>query len=178
VIVSLIVAMDEAGGIGKTAELPGQTYGELQQRLPIGLPWHLGADLKNFKNITMGHHLIEGRKTYESIGKALPGRTNIIVTHNRDFMAPGCLVVHTLKEALALAEKNGETEAFIGGGGEIFAQALPLAQRIYLTRVHTRADCNVFFPQVDWREWQEGERVEQPADEKNDYAFTYSVFSK
>jgi len=162
VIVSLIVAMDEAGGIGRKG----------------GLPWHLNADLKNFKALTMRHHLIEGRKTYESIGKALPGRTNIIVTRDRGFTAPGCLVVHTLKDALALAEKNGETETFIGGGGEIFAQALPLAQRIYLTRVHTRADCDVFFPRIDWREWQEGERVEHPADEKNEYSFTFSVVKK
>ncbi len=132
-IVSIIVAMDEVGGIGKNG----------------GLPWHLSADLKNFKALTMGHHLIDGRKTYELIGRALPGRTNLIVTHDRNFSAPGCLVAYTLNDALALAEKNGETEAFIGGGGEIFAQALPLAQRIYLTRVHTRAECDVFFPPVD-----------------------------
>jgi dihydrofolate reductase len=157
VIVSLIVAMDEAGGIGING----------------GLPWHLSSDLKNFKALTMGHHLIVGRKTYESIGKALPGRTTIIVTRNRTFSAPGCSAANNLKDALALAEKNGEMEAFIGGGAEIFAQALPLAQRIYLTRVHIRAECDVFFPQVDWREWQEGERVEHPADEKNEYAFTY-----
>ncbi len=84
----------------------------------------------------------------------------------------------TLKDALALAEKNGETEAFIGGGGEIFSQALPLAQRIYLTRVHNRADCDAFFPQVDWREWQEGKRFCHPADDRNEYAFTFSVFDR
>jgi dihydrofolate reductase len=162
VIVSIIVAMDQAGGIGKAG----------------GLPWHLSADLKNFKALTMGHHLIEGRKTYESIGKALPGRTTIIVTRNRNFAAEGCLLTHTLQDALALAERAGESEAFIGGGGEIFSQALPLAQRIYLTRLHTRADCDVFFPPVDWREWQEGERAFHPADDRNDYPFTFSVFHK
>jgi dihydrofolate reductase len=162
VIVSIIVAMDEAGGIGITG----------------GLPWHMSADLKNFKALTMGHCLIEGRKTYETIGKALPGRTNIIVTRDRQFSAPGCLVSHSLRDALALAQESGEMEAFIGGGGEIFAQALPLTQRIYLTRVHTRADCDVFFPQVDWREWQEGERVEHPVDDRNEYAFTFSVLNK
>lgn len=161
-IVSMIVAMDEAGGIGKNG----------------GLAWHLSADLKNFKAVTMGHHLIVGRKTYESIGKALPGRTMIIVTHNRNFSAEGCLVTYTLEEALALAEQSGENEVFIGGGGEIFAQALPLAQRIYLTRVHTVADCDVFFPKVDWEEWVEGERLEQAADEQNDHDFTYSVVNK
>ena len=103
---------------------------------------------------------------------------NIIVTRDRDFSAPGCLLAYTLNEALALAENNGEKEVFIGGGGEIFAQALPLTQRIYLTRVHTRAECDVFFPPVDWREWQEGESVTHPADDRNEYAFTYSVFCK
>jgi dihydrofolate reductase len=166
VIVSIIVAMDEADGIGKAGGLPGQ------------LPWHLSADLKNFKALTMEHHLIVGRKTYESIGKALPGRTTIVLTRNRNFFADGCLLTYTLEDALALAERGGETEVFIGGGGEIFSQALPLAQRIYLTRVHTRTDCDVFFPLVDWRVWQEGERVHHPADEKNDHVFTYSVFKK
>jgi dihydrofolate reductase len=162
VIVSIIVAMDEAGGIGKSG----------------GLAWHLSDDLKHFKALTMGHYLIEGRKTYESIGRALPGRTNIIVTRNRNFFAQGCVVAYTLEDALDLAERNGETEAFIGGGGEIFAQALPLVQRIYLTRVHTQADCDVFFPQVDWREWQEGERTYHQADEKNEHPYTFSVVKK
>jgi dihydrofolate reductase len=170
VIVSIIVATDDAGGIGKHGYLPGQTTGRL--------PWRLSADLKNFKALTMGHHLIIGRKTYESIGRALPGRTTIIVTRNRNFSAEGCRLTYSLKDALALAEKNGEREVFIGGGGEIFSQALPLVQRIYLTRVHTRADCDVFFPQVDWGEWQEGERLEHAADEKNEFAFTFSVVNK
>jgi dihydrofolate reductase len=97
------------------------------------------------------------------------------VTRKRDFRVEGCLLAYSLEEALALAGQRGENEVFIGGGGEIFALALPLAQRIYLTRVHTRADCDVFFPQVDWDEWQEGERLEYGADEKNEHPFTYSV---
>ncbi len=161
-IVSIIVAMDEVGGIGKAG----------------GLPWHLSADLKNFKALTMEHYLIVGRKTYESIGRALPGRTTVIVTRNRDFSAEGCLITYTLKDALALAETGSETEVFIGGGGGVFSQALPLAQRIYLTRVHARAECDVFFPQVDWRDWQEGERAYHPADDKNEYAFTFSMLRK
>jgi dihydrofolate reductase len=162
VIVSIIVAMDEAGGIGSKG----------------GLPWHLSADLKNFKTLTMGHHLIVGRKTYQSIGKALPGRTTIIVTRNRHFRAEDCLLAYSLADALALAEQSGEEEAFIGGGAEIFAQALPLAERIYLTRVHTRADCDVFFPQVEWGEWVQGERQAHPADVRNDHPFTYSEVKK
>jgi dihydrofolate reductase len=156
-IVSLIVALDEDGGIGKKG----------------GLPWRLSADLKNFKSLTMGHYLILGRKTYESIGRSLPGRRMVVVTRKKDFTAPGCLVAHSLADALSLAEKSGEDEVFIGGGGEIFTQALPLAERIYLTRVHTRASCDVFFPELDGEEWQEIERKEHPADEKNECAFTF-----
>ncbi len=161
-IVSLIAALDEAGGIGKEGKLP----------------WHLSADLKNFKALTMGHHLIEGRKTYESIGRPLPGRTVILITRNMLYSASDCLVVHSLTEALDLAKQRGESEAFISGGAEIFALALPLAQRIYLTRVHTRADCDVFFPQVDWAEWREVERVDHAADEKNEFAFTVLLMER
>ena len=171
-IVSIIVAMDEESGIGRDG----------------GLAWHLNADLKNFKALTMGHALIVGRKTYESIGRALPGRKMIIVTRNRDYSVEGCQAAYSLKEALALAKRDGESdasigdasigEAFIGGGGEIFAQALPLAERIYLTRVHTRAGCDTFFPKMAWGEWQEGERSYHPADERNEFSFTYSIFDR
>lgn len=161
-IVSIIVAMDEAGGIGKAG----------------GLPWHLSADLKNFKSLTMGHHLILGRNTFASIGRVLPGRTIIIVTRNSDYPAGDCLKTHSLAAALALAEKRGEEEVFIGGGGEIFAQAVLLANRIYLTRVHTRSDCDVFFPEVDWREWREIERKDYPAGEKNKHPFSFYRLDK
>ena len=161
-ITSIIVAMDEAGGIGKGG----------------GLPWHLSADLKKFKSLSMGHTLIIGRKTYESIGRALPGRKMIVITRNKRYSAEGCLVVASLKEALAIAERDGETEAYIGGGGEIFTQALPVVERIYLTQVHATLDCDTFFPKLDWSEWQEGERAFHPADVRNDYAFSYSIFQR
>ena len=106
---SIIVAMDERGGIG------------LNNRVP----WHIPADLRRFKALTMGHHLIVGRKTYESIGRVLPGRTMIIVSRSKDYRAEGCWVVSSLQGALRLAEEGGETEVFIGGGGMIYAQALP-----------------------------------------------------
>ena len=125
-IVSLIAALDEAGGIGKDG----------------GLPWRLSADLRRFKALTMGHHLIVGRKTYVSIGRPLPGRTLIVLTRDPTFAAPGCLLAASLEQALALAGRRGESEAFIGGGGEIFAQAMPLAGRLYLTHVHTLAACD------------------------------------
>ena len=161
-IVSLIAAMDEGGGIGRGG----------------GLPWRLSADLRLFKARTMGHHLIMGRKTFESIGAPLPGRTTIVVTRNLDYAAEGCLIAHSLDKALALAEAGGESEAFIVGGGEIFEQSMPYAHRIYMTRVHTLADCDVYFPQLDWGEWQELERGYHPQDERNGFPFTFSTWEK
>ena len=161
-ILSLIVAMDESGGIGYLGKLP----------------WRLAADLKRFKQITMGHHLIMGRKTYESIGKALPGRETIVITRNLDFKAEGCQVVHSLDEALHVAESKVDQEAFIIGGGEIFAQALPRADRIYLTIVHARVPADVFFPEYDPSKWEiiETQRVE--ADQDNQYAHIFLILNK
>jgi len=145
--------MDEMGGIGKDNRLP----------------WHLSSDLKRFKQLTLGHHLLMGRKTYETIGRPLPGRTTIVITRNPQYQAAGCLVAPSLEEALGLARENGETEAFIAGGGEIFTLALPLADRIYLTRVHAQVEADVFFPPFSLEGWRQIETIEQPADEKNDY---------
>ena len=158
-IISLIVAMDENRGIG----------------VDNRLPWHLSADLKRFKALTMGHHLVMGRKTYESIGKPLPGRTSIIITRNPDYVVEGCIVVHSLEEALQTARERGEEEAFITGGGEIFNQALSLADRIYLTRVHAETNAQVYFPAFNEDAWIEKESTSHPADEKNDYPFTMKV---
>jgi dihydrofolate reductase len=153
VIISLIVAMDEEGGIGKVGKLP----------------WHLRTDLQRFKQVTMGRYLIQGRKTYETIGRPLPGRKMVVITRNVEYEAPGCQVALSLADALALAEQAGESEAFIGGGGEIFAQVLPLANRLYLTCVQTHAGCEVFFPPFEMGEWKEEECTFQPSDEENDY---------
>ncbi len=149
--------MDEGGGIG----------------LDNRLPWHLSADLKRFKSLTMGHYVLMGRKTYESIGKPLPGRKMIVITRQRDFHPEGCVVVHSLKDGLDLAEKRGESEAFVIGGGEVFVQAMPITGRIYLTRVHTIAQCDVFFPQVDEKEWQEQDVSQHASDLRNDFRFTF-----
>jgi dihydrofolate reductase len=154
--------MDEMGGIGKDNRLP----------------WHLSSDLKRFKQVTLGHHLIMGRKTYETIGRPLPGRTTIVITHNPQFQAEGCLIVPSLEEALDLARENGETEAFIAGGGEIFTLALPLADRIYLTRVHARVKADVFFPPFSPEGWRQIESIEHLADEKNDYPSTFIILVK
>jgi dihydrofolate reductase len=111
----------------------------------------------------------------------LPGRVMVIITRDlayRPENCPDCLVVNSLEAALDVALQAGDQEAFIGGGGEIFAQALPLANRIYLTKVHTRAGCDVFFPAVDEEKWNVIEQVEQPADEKNEFAFSYRVLAQ
>lgn len=156
-IVSLIVAMDENRGIG------------LRNRLP----WRLASDLKRFRELTMGHHLIAGRKTYESIGRPLPGRQMIIVTRDRNYRASGCLMVHSPDEAFRLAAERGEREAFVIGGAEIYAQALPQADRLYLTQVHAQVQADVFFPEFAEDEWQEVSRNFHAADEKNQYDFTF-----
>ena len=161
-IISLLVAMDEQRGIGVDGRLP----------------WHLSDDLKRFKALTMGHHLIMGRKTWESIGRPLPGRITIVVTRNPHYVAEGCLVAHSLEEALALAQAGGEEEAFIIGGGEVFVQALPLADRIYLTRVHTVSEVDVTFPEFDPEDWTAVESAEHPADGKNDFPTTFQVLER
>jgi dihydrofolate reductase len=162
VIVSIIVAVSENGGIG----LHGQ------------VPWHLSADLKLFKQVTMGHTLIQGRRTYESIGKPLPGRKMVVVTHQLAYQAPGCTVVNSLAEALEMARNDWETEAFIGGGASTYAEAIPLVDRMYFTRVHAEVEADTFFPDFDESEWAVREEVEYEADEKNEYSFTYQVLEK
>ncbi len=161
-IVSLIVAMDENRGIG------------IENRLP----WRLADDLQRLKTLTWGHHIIMGRKTHESIGRPLPGRVNIVVTRNPDYQAEGCRVVHSVAEALDLAEENGEEEAFVFGGESIFAAALPLARRIYLTRVHASTPTDVFFPPFDESQWEITHRSYHEADERNEFATTFEVLER
>ena len=136
-IISLIVAVDEQFGIGKDNQLP----------------WHLPSDLKRFKQLTLGHYIIMGRKTYETIGRSLPGRTMVILTRQKGYKVGDCLVVHSLDEAIRKAQHANESEVFIIGGGQIFEQAIKLANRIYLTIVHTDAHADIFFPQLDPAEW-------------------------
>lgn len=158
-IVSLIVAMDRERGIGVNGRLP----------------WRLSADMKRFRELTMGHHLIVGRKTYESIGKPLPGRQMIVVTRAPDYRAEGCLVVHSLDEALALAGGRGESEVFIGGGAQIYAQAMERADRLYLTSVAATVAADTFFPEFDETAWRVAETRYQPADERNQFPFTFQL---
>ena len=147
-IVSLIVAMEEGRGIGRDNRVP----------------WHLGDDLYIFKKSTLGHHLVMGRKTYESIGRPLPGRKMIVLSRQADFTAPGILHAASLEEALQIARQAQDDEVFIIGGGEVFTQALPLARRIYLTQVHGRIACDTFFPEIDLTDWKVRRECFQPKD--------------
>ncbi|OGA13429.1 MAG: hypothetical protein A3G25_19095 [Betaproteobacteria bacterium RIFCSPLOWO2_12_FULL_63_13] len=120
------------------------------------LPWHISDDLKRFKKLTLGHAVIMGRRTYESIGRPLPGRDNIVVTRSPDFSAPGCRVVHSFEAALA--EVSGAGEVFVIGGAQIYASALPLADRLQLTEVDAEIDGDAYFPDFDCRPWREVSR--------------------
>jgi len=142
------------------------------------IPWYLPADLKYFKKTTTGHHVIMGRKSFESIGKPLPNRTNVVITRDPFFVATGCTVVHSLEEALELASANGETEAFIIGGGEIYRQSWPFLDRIYITEVDTAPEGNVFFPKIEKEEWQELSSEAHPADEKNEFGYMFKVLER
>lgn len=149
--------MDEKRGIGKNNQLP----------------WRLSDDLKRFKALTMGHHIIMGRKTYESIARLLPGRTMVIVTRNPEYDVVGALVTNSLPMALEIAEKSNESEVFIVGGAEIFAETLPLADRIYLTLVHSNVDADVFFPEFDHDDWIGKETSFVDANDKNEYPMSF-----
>lgn len=115
------------------------------------LLWHISEDLKRFKSLTLGHHVIMGRKTFASVGKPLPGRVNIVISRQEGYRAEGCIVAKSLEEAIDLAKQD--SEIFIIGGGEIYKQALPMASRVYLTRVHASYPGDVFFPELNHSEW-------------------------
>lgn len=146
------------------------------------LPWHLPNDLKFFKRTTMGKPIIMGRRTYDSIGRPLPGRANIVITRRRDYQPEGVKVVHGLREALQLAEHigiiDGVTETAIIGGAEIFREALPLTDRIYLTEVHAEVEGDVFFPEFDRSQWEEVGREDCKAEGPNPYDYSFVVLER
>jgi len=156
---SLIVAMAENRVIG----------------IDNGLPWTLPADLQHFKRITMGKPIVMGRKTYESLGRPLPGRDNIVVSSNREFQAPGCRVVTSLDEALALAA--GADEVMVIGGAMLFELALPRAERLYATLVHAEPQGDTWFPAFG-SEWREVSRDVHAADERNEWPYTFLVYER
>jgi dihydrofolate reductase len=140
------------------------------------LPWHLPNDLRHFRLTTTGHAVIMGRKNYESIGKPLPGRTNIVVTRNPRFTAPGCLVAHSLAEAIAAA--GADDEVFVIGGAQLYAQALPLARRMYLTLVHADVAGDTHFPPFDWQAWRIVSREDHEADDRHPYPYSFLTLER
>lgn len=146
------------------------------------LPWYLPEDLKYFKRITMGKPIIMGRKTFESIGKPLPGRTNIVVTRNPGFSVEGVKTANSLDAAKALCESiaviDGSDEAMVIGGAEIYTQAMPLADRLYLTEVHAEVEGDAYFPEFDRSAWQEIAREDFEASGPNPYAYSFIILDK
>src|SRR5690606_5599269 len=142
------------------------------------LLWHLPNDMKFFKNTTWAMPVIMGRKTFESLGKPLVGRTNIVLTKQENFKAEGATVVPDWDEALAAARSSDALEAFVIGGGEIYRQCLPLCQRIYLTRVDTEIDADTFFPELPASEWELYSKLDFPADEKHRYPYSFEVWNR
>ncbi|HET6243501.1 MAG: dihydrofolate reductase [Bacteroidetes bacterium] len=140
------------------------------------LPWYLPADLRFFKNLTTGHHIIMGRKTFESFGKPLPNRTSVVITRKKDYNSQGCIVVHSIEEAIKTAAV--EKEIFIIGGEEIFSQSMSIADRIYLTRINEEFEGDAFFPELNSQEWKLKEKQDFEADEKNKYGYSFCIYER
>jgi dihydrofolate reductase len=159
--VALIVAMTRSGVIGKDGQLP----------------WRLSADLRRFKTLTMGHALIMGRKTYSSLGRPLPGRTSIVITRQASLDLPAeVLVVHSLAEALH--HVGHDDSPFVIGGGEVFALALPLAERLHVTWVEAEIDGDAYFPPWNLHEWRLVAEERHSADAKNQYDYTFATYNR
>lgn len=142
------------------------------------IPWYLPADLKYFKKCTLDHHIIMGRNCFESIGRALPKRTNVIVTRDMFYTVSNCMIAHSVGEALSIAEDNGEEEAFIIGGGQIYKQTIDLWDKLYLTEVDLEVDGDVFFPEIDLTEWKMIKKKDYNKDEKNSHNYSFQQFER
>jgi len=158
--VSLIVAMSRNRVIGRDNRLP----------------WHLPEDLKRFKQLTMGHHIVMGRKTWESIGRLLPGRTTVIVTRDQNLQVPGAKIARSLAQALHLCE--GDPEVFVIGGAQIFQTALPRVQRIYLTTIETDIEGDIRMPAIDWTAWRCVESESHPVAPGNALPWTFATYER
>jgi dihydrofolate reductase len=142
------------------------------------IPWYLPEDLKWFKKQTLGHAVVMGRKCFESIGRPLPKRTNIIITRDIFYLVQGCQVAHSISDALQLAKNEGETEVFIIGGGEIYTQTLSIYDKIILTEVEIEAEGDVFFPEIDASDWKMTFEEKHEKDEKNEWNYTFKIFER
>jgi dihydrofolate reductase len=140
------------------------------------LPWHLPADLAHFKVVTMGKPILMGRKTWESIGRPLSGRTNIVITRDRDYQADGCVVAHSMEEAIAAAQ--GNDEVMVIGGADFYRQVLPLTDTLYLTLVEGDFTGDTFFPELDAAEWQETSSEVHAPDERNPHAYCFVTMER
>ena len=138
--------------------------------------WRLPDDLKRFKKLTLGHPIIMGRKTFDSIGKPLPGRTSIVITRNTDYAVDGVIVVHSLEDALKSSKQIDSEEVFVIGGGDLYKQALPLSNKLYVTEVKTVTEGDTFFEIPDPENWIETERIAHQADERHFFAFNFVDF--
>lgn len=161
-IISLIVAASTNNAIGKNNQLP----------------WHLPNDMKFFKNTTWAMPVLMGRKTFESLGKPLVGRLNILITRQKDWKPQGTVIVHSLAAAVTAAHNADYKEAFVIGGGEIFNEAMPLANKIYLTRVDAKVEGDVFFPEINTQDWQLVSEQSFLADEKHAYAYHFQLWQR
>lgn len=164
-IISIIVAVSENNIIGKDNSLI----------------WHLPSDMKYFKEKTTGHCVITGRKNYESIPekfRPLPNRSNIVVTRQKDYLAPGAIIVGSIEDAIRKAKQMGDKEVFIIGGAEIYKQSMHLADKLYVTKIHHSFDGDASFPEIDTNIWKETKRVDFKADEKNKYDHSFGEYKK
>jgi dihydrofolate reductase len=160
-MISYIVAMDKNRTIGKDNQLP----------------WHLPADLQFFKRVTMGHPIIMGRKTYESIGKPLPGRENIVVTRNQEYKLEGCTVIHSVEALIKFAEEKKE-EVFVIGGAELFKATFSNTDRLYITMIEHEFEGDTFFPEFKESDWKLVSQEKGPKDEKNPYDYSFNIYER
>lgn len=162
--ISILAAVADNGVIGRDGKLP----------------WHLSDDLRRFKRLTMGHTIVMGRGTWESIGRPLPGRRTIVVTRQPQYRvdADGMEVAASLDDALRIAEAAGDDEVFIVGGAEIYRLALPRADRLELTRVHGSVAGDTYFPEVDWRQWRLADSETHDMDDRNDYGYSVQIYER
>ncbi len=161
-IISMIAAMAHDRVIGKDNQMP----------------WHLPADLAHFKRVTLGKPVLMGRKTYQSIGRPLPGRVNIVISRDPDFRPEGVVVCDSIEAALAQAESLGSNEVMVMGGGHIYAQCLSFAQRLYLTYIDATIEGDTQFPDYQQYDWQEREREAYPADSRNPYSMSFVTLER
>jgi dihydrofolate reductase len=162
--ISIIAAVAENGVIGRDGRLP----------------WHLSDDLRRFKQLTMRHTIVMGRRTWESVGRPLAGRRMIVVSRRADYQtkAASVLLASSLGDALKTAESSGDTEVFIMGGAELYREAIPRAERLYLTRVHAEVDGDTHFPNIDISGWRQLESTHHPAGERNDFPCSFEVYER